>query len=440
MILVFAPRITNRLQYIFGVVLSQLAGIDHRLTSSLDEFERFDGPRLAYSDQPLKDVPFIACRQLLFERGIRETELKVEFEAENPMFFLTYNKHSLFRFDIFAASFYLLSRYEEYLPYIKDKYDRFDAPESLAFKNGFLEKPVVNIWAEMLATALQNLYPQIQRRTNTFRFIPTYDVDAAYAYKNKGFVRTLGGFFKALRAFDFAEMKARAMVLAGRTTDPFDTYDLQLELQEKYRLRPIYFILFADYGINDKNIPTDNKQFQELVKHLADYAEIGIHPSYTSNNDSERLKKEVYKLGRVLNKDIRRSRQHFLKLYFPTTYRALMNLDITDDYTMGYASWPGFRAGICSPFPFYDLEAESEAPLTIHPFALMEGTLRDYLKLNPEQAVERARKLTDEVKAVNGTLITLWHNESLSNAKRWTDWLQVYIVIIGYATGRTPHT
>lgn len=432
-LLIYTPKATNRLQYIFSLMFNRLMGMPYSICTSKEEFLAYLGPRLNYSESPIGDIPFIASRQLLTERGIKEFDLKVENDHDTPIFFLTWHKQSLLRFDVFCAAFYMVSRYEEYLPYIKDKYDRFDAQESLAFKNGFLQMPVVNIWSEMLKVKLLAIYPAIELQAKKYRFIPTYDIDASFAYKYKGLVRTIGGFIKDFRDLDFAAAKERLLVLSGKLRDPFDTYHFQLELQEKYRLNPVYFILFADYGVNDKNTPIDHKRFQELIKTLADYADIGIHPSFTSNSHPEKLKNEVFKLGIVLNKEIRKSRQHFLKLYFPSTYRNLLNLDITDDYTMGFASHPGFRAGICDTFPFYDLESETETSMMIHPFALMDGTLKDYLNLSPEEALSYSKKLIDSIKSVNGTLITLWHNESLSDQKRWVHWRDVYVKIIEYA-------
>jgi hypothetical protein len=216
-------------------------------------------------------------------------------------------------------------------------------------------------------------------------------------------------------------------------TDPFDTYDLQLQLQKEYALSPLYFILFAEYGEFDKNIPVNSREFQRLIKSLGDYAEVGIHPSFASNSSVKLLKIEIESLAKILNREITKSRQHFLKLNFPTTYRNLINLDITDDYTMGYASETGFRAGICDPYLFYDLDLETETKLRIHPFHVMDGTLKDYQQLSPEEALVRIKKMVDEVKAVNGTFISLWHNESLGNLDRWEGWQDVYLELLKYA-------
>jgi len=433
MILIYTHKITKRVQYIFKLYFDNLLGLEYKFTSNLDEFAEFDGMKVSYTKRKIVDEVHFCCADLLFETGVEGQEPGFfEFE-DNVAFFPIYDKESVLPFDPFAAGFFLITRYEEYLPYMKDKFDRFDASQSISLKHGFLQKPSVNIWAEKIKEILWTNAPELKFKERIFKFKPTIDIDSAYSYKYKGTVRTIGGFMKSLAKFNFPEMLERIKVLTGMKTDPFDTYKLQFSLQKKYDLFPIYFILFADYGKFDKNIPTYNPKFQRLVKSLADYAEVGIHPSYDSNYDTDKLKLETDRLSNVLNREINKSRQHFLKLTFPNTYRNLINLDITDDYTMGYASEPGFRAGICDPFYFYDLDMETETKLKIHPFQVMEGTLKDYMYLSTEQSLIRIKKMIDEVKAVNGTFISIWHNESLSNSKRWAGWQKVYEEMIQYA-------
>lgn len=114
----------------------------------------------------------------------------------------------------------------------------------------------------------------------------------------------------------------------------------------------------------------------------------------------------------------------------PIAYHNLIDSDITDDYTMGYASEPGFRAGVADSFQFYDLDNDLMTGLRVHPFQLMDGTLCDYLKLNPEAAIIKAKEIINRVREVDGTFISLWHNESLSDSKRWAGWLKVYHELI----------
>lgn len=221
-------------------------------------------------------------------------------------------------------------------------------------------------------------------------------------------------------------MSERLKVLSGFKNDPFDTFSFQLEVHKKNKIRPLYFILFAAYSQYDKNIHVNNRQFQSLIKSLGDVADVGIHPSFASNSKPKKIPLEINRLSSVLNREVTKSRQHFLKLSFPTTYRHLIEADITEDYSMGYASETGFRAGICEPYDFYDLDMESITHLKVFPFAFMEGTLRDYHNISSLDAMQYIRPLIEETKAVNGMFISLWHNESLSNEKRWIGWQQVY--------------
>jgi hypothetical protein len=426
MVLVYTEKITNRIKYIFNLFLKELLNIDFRLTTSKDEFKSFEDVKFSYAKKPVENELFFGCSNLLFERGISNLDLLFIEYDQLPAFLPIHSKESVMPFDPFAAGFYLVSRYEEYLPYRKDEYGRFSANESLAYQKNFLHKPLVNIWALAIGKKINERFPTFGIPGTKYQFIPTIDIDAAWAFKQKGLLRTTGGYLNAFSQFHFSSIMHRTRVLAGLQKDPFDTYNFQFELQKKYKLQPIYFILFAEYGFNDKNIPIENRDFQTLIKFLADYAEVGIHPSFNSNNSSRKLKDEIERLSKVLKREVTKSRQHFLKLQLPYTYRNLINLDITDDYTMGFAVQPGFRASICSSFYFYDLDMDAETKLRVHPFTLMDGTLRDYMNIEADQAMQFIAPLIHEVKAVNGTFISLWHNESLSNEGRWKGWHSVY--------------
>ncbi|MFL5765639.1 MAG: polysaccharide deacetylase family protein [Bacteroidia bacterium] len=432
MLLIYTHKITHRNKYIFNLVFKDMLGIDFSLTSDADEFKSSTGPKLSYTTNSLSDELFFHSRNLLFETGITEQNISV-FELDRQKAFFATGKGSALPFDVFAASFYLVSRYEEYLPHIRDEHDRFDAKDSLAFINGFLQKPLVNIWAQWVKEIIKAKYPSLVFPERKYEFISTIDIDNAYAYREKGFTRSVGGYLKALSKMDLAEIKERTRVLLGAEKDPYDTYSFQLEIIRKYKLKSIYFFLLGDYGVNDKNLPIESKKFQSLIKMLGDYAQIGIHPSYGSNKSRAQLKKEVDRLSKVLHRDITQSRQHFLKLTLPETYRNLIDLDITDDYTMGFASQIGFRASICTPFNFYDLDMELETKLKIHSFAVMEGTLKYNMKVPPQDAMNKIRPLIDEVKSVNGVFMSLWHNDTLNDRKLWAGWRAIYEEMVQYA-------
>ena len=432
MLLIYTHKITHRNKYIFNLIFKDILELHFTLTSNVEEFGKHPGAKLSYTNNPVSDELFFISRNLLFETGITDQNIST-FEYNAHKVFYASGKISALPFDVFATSFYLVSRYEEYLPHIRDEHDRFEAKDSLAFQNHFLQKPVVNIWAGWIKELLQNKYPELAFRKKEYKFVSTIDIDNAYAYREKGFTRSIGGYLKSVSELNFKDIKERTSVLLGKQKDPYDTYDFQLDMLKKYNFDSIYFFLLGDYGVNDKNLPIESVEFQALIKMIGDYAEIGIHPSYGSNKSREQLKKEVKRLGKVLHREVTKSRQHFLKLTLPETYRNLIDLDITDDYTMGYASQVGFRASICTPFNFYDLDMELETKLKVHSFAFMEGTLKYHMKVGPEEAMQKIKPLIDDVKSVNGVFMSLWHNDTLNNQKLWAGWRAVYINMVEYA-------
>lgn len=434
-IIVYSQRKTPRLIYIFHLMLKNLLGLHMEIITDRNAITDENQPVIAYGNPGNENDFFVAADDLLFERGIKDIMLTFGNYNDNPCFFQTFHKNSAFPFDIFAASFYLVSRYEEYLPYIKDDYGRFSASQSIAFQKGFLNKPLVNIWAIDLGQKLKAHFPDLQIQNTQFKYISTIDIDAAYAYKQKGFWRTLGGYVKNIRDWQWTEIIDRTQVLTGKREDPFDSFDYIFRLHHKFNLKPIFFVLFADYGNNDKNLPTYNRKFQSLIRRLVDYGHVGIHPSFTSNSIDGKVKNEIARLSKVIHSEITKSRQHFLMLTMPETYNKLIELGITEDYTMGFASQPGFRASIASPYYFYNLEFEMVTSLKLFPFAYMEGTLRDYLNLRPQDALNQINMLIDEVKNVGGTFISLWHNESMGGKNRWVGWPEIYKKSLGYALG-----
>jgi hypothetical protein len=429
-LLVLVPKITNRLRYTFDLVLDKQLGLSFQLTTDTATFNTFEGAKFIYGDEAVFNNLFFKASHLLFEREINSQELKAFNFEEIKAIFPVYHRQTAAPFDLFAAVFYNVSRYEEYLPCIRDNHGRFEATSSCLENLGLLHKPVVNIWCNWLGKKLELSFPGLKTKKRNYSYVPTYDIDAAWAYQHKGLYRNIGAYLRDLLKGDFDEVRLRISVLQNKTPDPYDTFALQLELQKEFHLRPVYFILFGEYDQYDKNISVRNPAFQRLIKQLADYAEVGIHPSYASFGNKVKLKSELDALSKILNQDVTQSRQHFLRMNLPLTYHQLIDLDITDDYTMGYASKPGFRAGIANSFLFYDLDHDLPTNLRIHPMILMDGTLRDYMNLNTEESLSKAFELINEVKKVDGTFISLWHNETLSNTKRWAGWNEIYRKII----------
>lgn len=431
MLLIYSKIITPRLNYILRFIFSEILGIEYEVTQDHESFLLTDFPKLNYSSKRLSDEFFIESKGLLFEDDIRALQIEFDTWTDTGIFFKA-SEHSDMPFDILSASFFLLSRYEEYLPFNPDSHGRFEARESISFRNGILHEPSIDIWAYKLKDLLLKKYPELEFKKRTFRYISTIDVDNAYAFLYKGTVRTLGATFRSLLKFDNRDNIQRYQTITGKQEDPFDTYGYFDEIHKEYNIKPIWFFLVGEYGPYDKNVDTKALSFRDLIKRISELDTVGIHPSYESNKSFVRLKNEVKFLQSLIGSKVTRSRQHYLKLLFTETYRNLIDLGICEDYTMGYASEIGFRAGTCTPFNFYDLYREKESCLKIFPFQVMDTTLNQYLKLDVDEAVEIIKIIIKKIKKVDGTFISLWHNETLSDHGHWKGWEPVYRKMIKY--------
>lgn len=435
MILIYCPEENPRVTWSFDLVFRQLLGLEYRLTTFSDELIHSDGPRLNYSFKPIADTPFIEASGLLFERNINDQSANLlpgEKWAGLPTIYSYAKSQAPINFDIFSAIFFFVSRYEEYLPYEPDEHHRFHSTESLAFHMGILEKPIVNQWVIEFKEVLKSWYGEsVSFNMPEYQFIPTIDIDNAWAFAHKGLRRTLGGFWKDRRNMEATNF--RFQVLRDNQPDPYNTYELLKRFHSEAGVHPVWFFLVSGYGHYDKNVSPHNSHFQKLIRSIAaDYA-VGLHPSYTSNSSPSLVDHEAGLLAGILGHPVTRSRQHYLRIHLPDTYRALSHLGIHEDYSLGYADCPGFRAGIASPFYFFDLEENKITDLMIFPFQVMDTCLQQYMKFNPGQAVQKITGIVEEVRKVQGTFISLWHNESVSEWKDWKGWSTVYRELLAIA-------
>jgi len=426
MVLIYSHITSPRLQYICSFLFKELMGVDFSITIDSEQFRNYGGVKINYSDQEIQHSTFnMEGNSLLFDEIIIQQEIICFDVNGNKAFFRTHN--SDFPFDIFAASFYLLTRYEEYLPHEKDMYGRYAHGNSLAFREGFLNLPLVNIWVREFAKKLKEKFPMFNVQLPIFNFEPTYDIDIAYSYKYKGLLRNIGGFIKSPSA-------ERIKVLAGSANDPFDSYEWLHQLHQRYNLQPLYFFLVPEKnGRYDKNILPHKNAMWKLVKLHAGKYSIGLHPSWQSGDMPSLLKKEKMQLEAMAGNDginITRSRQHYIRFDLPGSYNKLIEAGFTDDYSMGYGSINGFRASVASSFNWYNLEEEEETALRIHPFCFMDANAYYEQKQDTAKTIEELMHYLSACKGVNGTFSCIWHNNFLGTAKEFEGWRELYEQLI----------
>lgn len=427
-LLVLTESITPRIRYIFTHILSEMLGFDVVFTQNIGDIATFNGPIIAYTHTQISDTVHITPHPLLTLYGVDEQSFAFFTWCSLPAFFATCNTSDI-PFDLFAASFFLLTRYEEYLPHSLDAHGRFRVEDSIAFKMNFLEIPIVDLWVKQLGSIIKEKFPFVVLKSREFKFIPTIDIDNAFAYRHKGFVRALLGSGNALFRLRFIDLYRRILVSLRLLPDPYNTYKILFRVLSPFP-QTVWFILGGKYSEYDKNIPLNKKPIRKLMDRIGRHFILGIHPSYGSYLSKDRLQSELDGLTQLSGKKVHASRQHFLRIKFPETYRILMELGIEQDYSVGYSNRVGFRAGTCTPFPFYDIIAEQQFPLTLIPFQVMDRSLLDGLKLTPEKAVEKTMEIAQKVKDVNGTFILAWHNESISGINEWKDWEDVLKEIV----------
>ena len=419
---IFTSSDVPRLRYITGILLQDIMGLSFEVVT--DRRKLGKSPVINYSTSEIKGSFRINPDSLLFENDIRKRELRVTEWRGLPVFFQS-NENSDLPFDIFAASFYLISRYEEYLEFTPDEYGRFSAHSSFSFINGFLGKPVIDLWTtewtRLLVVKLQNLV----FKKNRFRSIVTFDIDQPFEYLGKNVLRSLGGLIRDIGKKE-RRVAERYRTVSGGEKDPWDVFDYIFGMIDSSGSEAKFFVPVGDRSEYDRNPSWTNEDYRRLVRNVAGKYQTGLHPSFKASLNPAKLITERERLKSILTKEITISRFHFLNLKFPDSYNNLIEAGVKEDYSMGYHDEPGFRAGISRPFNFYDLSKEKETDLRIFPFQVMDATLFRYKKMKPADAGEMLAKIIETTKNAGGLFMSIWHNTSLLDNEEWKGWREVF--------------
>lgn len=428
MLLIYSGHISTRLQYIASVIMPTIGITDWQITTNKDDYLTHEGAKINYSHtRTATKECWIIPHTILFENSIAPQSIIVNQWNQMPVFFESTESASSLPFDIFAAAFYLISRYEEYLPHEKDTYGRYCHTQSLAYKHQFLHLPIVNMWLQQLKQRLQQLFGQQVMQPTHFSYIPTYDIDIAYQYQHQPIGKNIGRFLRDFALGNLDAVTEQAKVFSNMLADPFDVFPWLNNLHHQHQLQPIYFVLSAiKKGLYDKNIPLNNIGMRQLVTQLQSQAQVGIHPSWQSHNHFKILKEEVNLLQQATQTIVNQSRQHYIQFSLPQTYEQLILLGITHDYSMGYGSINGFRASFARPFQWFNLTVNKPTALTVHPFCYMDANAIFEEKLTPEEAEKQLQHYLHVVQQVNGTFITIFHNHFLTSQPDWLPWRMVY--------------
>lgn len=423
-LIIYAARDSARLRYVLNWIFTERLGVQYRLVTEeaeLTSFEHFVSYGKAFDK-----ACSIPDAGLLWQDQIRQQDIEQGEWQGIPSLYQSGQRSFTLPFDIFSATFFLLSRYEEYYKYEPDKHGRYPATESILYKNGWLKRPVVDEWISALGKLISEQHG-VELKAKEFSFVPTYDIDIAFSYLYKGRRRGFGGLLRDLLKGKIGAVLERASVARGKQQDPYDSFDMMEHWHKEYGYRPIFFVLASLQTTDfDKNIHPSHPHMRRIVRQMAAQGAVGMHPSYYSGKFPEYWHKERAALEDISGQRIGISRQHYIKLNIPQTYQFLQREGIKADYSMGYGSHLGFRAGTGASFMFYDLSAEKILDIRVHPFCFMDTTARYEEKMDCRQAFAVLWEMKKLLQQCNSQLITIFHNFSLGSAKDWTGWKKSY--------------
>ncbi|WP_298248020.1 polysaccharide deacetylase family protein [uncultured Christiangramia sp.] len=410
MLLIYTQKVTPRIVYIFKHLCAHILGIPINFTSKIEEFIAHDGPKLSYGKQALGNEFFIQNVDLLLEQGFSEIEIKVQPWDDTIGFFALAESSDL-PFDIFAASFYLLSRYEEYLPHVKDEFGRFPASESIAFQENFLHKPIVDIWAYKFQEILMERFPQLEHKKRAYHNSTIITSENTFIFKNKGFLRSFVGLLSDLVQFNIGKVIDRLQVWIRIKSDPNDTFEDLISIIREDNIETLFMFQLSDFSRHDQNISHNRIPHRAVIKSVADYSKVGLLMGYYAMEDIRILRKEKLRLEDIVHSSVEHAMNHQYNLRLPDQYNNLIELEINNDYSMGYPDKLGFRAGTSTSYLFYDINMEVTTPLKVHPYAFNSNVVA---KMTRNKLNEDLRRIILETKEVQGTLRSVFSNHDFS--------------------------
>ena len=422
MLLIYAPKLPNRLQYTFKVVLQNWCGWRVRFTLSRAEYDACEEPKLAYVPSPEAFDGDWLAHTLLFEN-----ELEKEYYETNQSFKSLFPGGSAISkgIDWFAAIFFNISRYEEWINPHRDEYGRYEPHESILYKQGLLDRPIVDEWVKDLQTYLIERFPVLASTAFQRRYQAAFsiDVDRPFLYKGRCLFNRIAVLGKSAVEGRWMDFNQHLRVWLKREKDPYDQFESMAYHASLEGYNPIYFFHVGSYEEPDKNVRWDYAAYGRKIRMVA---EAGWHASVRSMSALKYGQKELNKIRTCRREGISRVRQHYLVDELIHRPRQLEEMGITADYSMGYAQQNGFRAGTGYAFPHYDFITESALSIVHVPFAIMESAFQNYLPYQSKEMWQQWDELIQQAKKANSRLEIVFHWHSLSDHGPYEGWRSIF--------------
>ncbi|MEM2097708.1 MAG: polysaccharide deacetylase family protein [Methanothrix sp.] len=330
--------------------------------------------------------------------------------------------------DVFGSAFFMLTRYEEIVRPQLDMHKRFPANASLAYQEGFLERPIVDEYVEILWACMKHLWPRLKRKQRTYQVFLTHDVDSPLSVVDKPWTLIIMSFIGDLvkrKNSSLAARRIRTKFSGNPNIDPHNTFEFIMNASELYGFKSAFYF---KGGISskkfDENYNLEMPWIQGLMQriHIRGH-EIGLHGSYETYRDPIKLRSEFESLLKAvegLNIAQKKwgGRQHYLRWENPTTWQIWEDAGLDYDSTLGFADHVGFRCGTCHEFPVFNLRTRKRLRLRERPLIAMDTTLLYYMALKPAEILEKIKYLSNICRRYDGCFTILWHNTSLMSEEQ----------------------
>lgn len=339
-------------------------------------------------------------------------------------------------YDILGLTYWMLTRLEEVGRTDLDNHQRFPATSSHAYQHGYLERPIVDEWLDLLGQVIKKQWAGVELKQHEFSMKVSHDVDGPSRYgfcSVKALMRRVAG--DVLKRHDFkSAAQAPWIWLNSRhrlhPADPANTFDWIMEQSEEYGLiSAFYFICGRTNPSRDADYEPEHPVIRELMRRIHQRGhEVGLHPSYNTYQNPQAIFTEANRLRKVMSEEgIEQQefggRMHYLRWEHPTTMLAWEQAEMTYDSTLSYADRPGFRCGTCFEYPAFDPIRCDALKLKIRPLIAMECSViaERYMGLGAgEEAFEKLQLLKERCRAVRGCFTLLWHNSQFyTQSERW---------------------
>jgi len=429
MINIVVDNINQKISYTCEVLFRYILRTEFRVTERKIFDNRTYQPEneksnviLYYAQENPDNSLCIPCSGFLHKDEVVAVNPSLHVDSSFPKLFPAPNSANEPNFDLLAASFYLLCEYDKFTASKYDNHGRYLEEDLYSFKHKLHRQPLVHLYAEHLWTLIKKRYPGLKRDAQRFNYEISIDIDHPWAYLHKG-LTGYAGFIKDIVRLDFSGIERRYNAFRIGS-DPYFTFPYLIETVDNEKLQ--FFFLINRESSMDGRHTYKCKAYRDLISSLSRSVRIGLHPSYNTAFSKQALQLEAMYLKSITSQHPKDARQHYLRYRLPQTRTYYSELGIVNDYNAVMIRDIGFPCGMCIPFPYFNLTENRMTGLVIHPAQAMDVALKNYMRLNPEEAKERLTEVIEKSASVNGKFLLVWHNSSLTEYFGWKGWKSVF--------------